>query len=217
MIFFGTKGSSVDGYHHSSATCDSCGNEGMNSFGVRRYFHLYWIPTFVTSAEVGLQCPHCKRTAIGDELAPDDRESLKKVIFNNKANLPYFTGLFLICGLLLLGAIAGLKDNLDTQEHALSPSTGDIYLVDLDALAAHAGSEFEDDYQFSAWKVIDSDGVASLEVLKSGYIYETKSGLSKDVRSGEALKGTEQQYPATLSFADVAALVDANVIYEIKR
>lgn len=217
MIFFGTRGSSVNGYHHPSVTCDSCGNEGMNSFGVRRYFHLYWIPTFITSAEVGLQCPHCKKTAMGDELVPDARESLKSNIFNAKANLPYYTGLFLICALFIFVAVAAGKDKLDTQEYALSPATDDIYLVDLEALATYAGKEYEDDYQFAAWKVIDSDGIASLEVIESEFVYQTKSGLSKDVHSGKALQDSQQQYPTTISFDDISALVEANVIYEIRR
>ena len=217
MIFFGTRGSSVDGYHHPGATCDACGNEGMNSFGVRRYFHLYWIPTFITSAEVGLQCPHCKKTAMGDQLVPDARKSLKSTIFNAKANLPYYTGLFLIFALFLFVAVSAGRDKLDTQEYALSPAVNDIYLVDLDALAIHAGKEYEDDYQFSAWKVIDSDGIASIEIIESEFVYQTKSGLSKDVRSGKALKDTGQQYTTNMSFEDVATLVKANVIYEIRR
>ena len=64
MIFFGNRAKQINGQILSGLTCPSCNQEEFASFGILRYFHLYWIPTLVTSKVAGIECLHCKRTIL---------------------------------------------------------------------------------------------------------------------------------------------------------
>lgn len=217
MIFFGTRGSTVNGSYIPNATCGSCGNDGMHSFGIRRYFHLYWIPTFVTSAKVGVECTHCKRALFDDELEPKIRESLKSMIFTKKAIAPYFTGLFLIAALLISITIAEIAGNMDAKQYAASPAVGDIYRIDAKGLSEHWGGEWDDGYRFKALQVSNVDQLGNVDVLEGDYLYETKAGLSEGIRDGQALEISEETSPFQFRNTEIAELLQNNIIYDIHR
>ena len=217
MIFFGTRGSTVNGSHIPNATCGSCGSDGMHSFGIRRYFHLYWIPTFVTSAKVGVECTHCNRALFDDELEPKIRESLKSTIFTKKAIAPYFTGLFLIAALFISITVAEITGNINAKQYAASPAIGDIYRIDGKALSEFFGLEYGEEYDFTLMEVSFLDGMGNVELSESKYVYETKSGLSKGLRDGEALELIEQDDKLQLQTSTVVELFQSNIIYEIDR
>ena len=68
MIFFGLKGKIVGGEMLNDVQCPSCENSRFHTFGILNYFHLYWIPTFITSNTMGMECTNCKRAVVDDEI-----------------------------------------------------------------------------------------------------------------------------------------------------
>lgn len=101
MIFFGSRGKTVSGQVVEGIQCPSCDNKQFITFGIIRYFHLYWIPTFPTSKKVGIECTHCKRTLIDKELPTELCKEIKKVVFNKRNVIPTFSGLIIFTLLLL--------------------------------------------------------------------------------------------------------------------
>ena len=64
MIFFGTRGKTAVGQSVTGPQCPNCQSTAFTSFGVQRYFHIYWIPTFPTGKHVGIECSNCKHTIL---------------------------------------------------------------------------------------------------------------------------------------------------------
>src|SRR5690606_6056902 len=102
MIFFGSRGKTVSGQLIEGIQCPSCENQKFISFGTIRYFHLYWIPTFPTSKTVGIECTHCKRTLVDNEISTDISKRIKAAVFTKSSVIPMFSGLILIACLLFI-------------------------------------------------------------------------------------------------------------------
>ncbi|MCP4326272.1 MAG: hypothetical protein GY787_31440 [Alteromonadales bacterium] len=101
MIFFGSRGKTISGQVVEGIQCPSCENQEFITFGIIRYFHLYWIPTFLTSRVAGIECTHCKKTLIGKELPKDLSQNIKATVFTKKNIIPMFSGLIIIACLVL--------------------------------------------------------------------------------------------------------------------
>lgn len=74
MIIFGVRGKVCSGPMIDHVECPYCAQDAAQSFGILRYFHIFWIPMFVYGSSRGIECKHCKRTYIGQEMP----ESLQK-------------------------------------------------------------------------------------------------------------------------------------------
>lgn len=53
MIIYGTRGKVIQGTRINNMACKSCGNQSHNTFGVLRYFHIFWIPGLPDHAGAG--------------------------------------------------------------------------------------------------------------------------------------------------------------------
>jgi DNA-directed RNA polymerase subunit RPC12/RpoP len=107
MIFFGSKGKTISGQVVEGIQCPNCESQKFITFGIIRYFHLYWIPMFLTSRKVGIECTHCKRTLIGKEIPKDLSKQIKTMVFTKRNTIPMFSGLIIIACLALFVAYAG--------------------------------------------------------------------------------------------------------------
>ncbi|MBF9003284.1 MULTISPECIES: hypothetical protein [Vibrio] len=103
MIIFGTRGKTVSGPVIESHMCEHCGHNEYVTFGLLRYFHLYWIPSLVTSKKIGMECTHCRKSYMESELSQEQIQGIKPHVFNYQNTLPYFSGAILFgCFILLL-------------------------------------------------------------------------------------------------------------------
>ncbi|MFP8965642.1 hypothetical protein ACKC9G_03565 [Pokkaliibacter sp. CJK22405] len=187
MIFFGSRGKMLTGGQIEGPQCSHCQHSLFNVFGVIRYFHLYWIPVFPTSKKPGMECAHCKKALIGDELPEVTRKALKRELFTRKRMLPSFTGLII---LLVAFVAAGISvSNAENKENSYlaMPKAGDYYIVKLKPLL---GDDLESKYPFGILQIQSVSG-EDIEFKVGGYSYNKKRGAEKAISEHET---DEQNY-----------------------
>lgn len=127
MIFFGNKAKQINGPVLGGLECPHCGHEEFVSFGIMRYFHLYWIPTLVTSKIPGVECLHCKKTVVGEELPVELANSIGRKIFTKNKVIPMFSGSIILALLITSVFIAESTSSNTELSYGLNPQVGDIY------------------------------------------------------------------------------------------
>lgn len=213
MIFFGTKGKVVTGESVQGVQCPSCESSQHLSFGILRYFHLYWIPTFLTSKKVGMECTHCKGTLVGEELPTHLVDQIKSDVFTAGRTLPMFSGLILI-GLIVIG-LAYTGQQVDAREaiYIAQPAVNDYYVVDFRDMYADADAE----YPYGLMRVADVS-TSGVEVQVGTMIYNLSSGIKQDIRDGKA--AADNYYELETVFFELAELQDlknSGAIHSIER
>jgi hypothetical protein len=213
MIFFGSKGRVIAGEAVQGVQCPSCEQSQFESFGILNYFHLYWIPTFLTSKKVGIECMHCKRTLVDDEIPSHMAEQIKSGVFSTGNTLPMFSGLFII-GILVMGLMYMSKqDDALEASYIAQPLVNDFYIVDLTDIFVEADGE----YPYGLMRVTDvaSDG---LEMQVANMMYNKPSGVQDDIRAGKVM--ADDYYTNESVFfemAEIAQLQEDGSIYSIER
>jgi len=120
MIIFGTRGKVIAGEPVRDIICQHCGSKAHISFGVLRYFHLYWIPTFPYAKKTGLECVHCKQTIFDREIPIETQYKLYNRLFTRKTVWFSYIGLMIIgfipavvlLAFFLLAILAGISSIL---------------------------------------------------------------------------------------------------------
>ncbi len=213
MIFFGTKAKMVSGQVIELPPCPSCENKEFVTFGIIRYFHLYWIPTFITSKKVGVECVHCKKTMLGKEIPLDLAKQIKSSVFTKGQSLPLFTGLFIIAVLGILLAKSVHQNNLNEAEYIQYPANNDIYIVDFKKLFPNSDA----DYKYGLLK-IKSIVSGEIEFQVGNMVYNKRSGLTKDISSNKTSR--DSYYDDEPYYVDVDKLKKMKglgIIDSIKR
>lgn len=213
MIFFGTKGKVITGDAVHGVQCPSCGNSQFLSFGILRYFHLYWIPTFPTSKKVGMECTHCKRALVDGEVPSHFVDQIKSSVFTTGNTFSMFSGLILI-GLLAMG-IAYTGQQQDTREatYIAQPAVNDFYVVDFRDIYAEADTEYP--YGLMRVSNVSANGV---EVQVGSMIYNMASGVRQDIRDGKV--AADDYYESGTIFFDLAELQElksSGAIHSVNR
>ncbi|WP_226665170.1 hypothetical protein [Microbulbifer aggregans] len=213
MIFFGSKGKTVPGQIIEGIECPNCENQKFLTFGIIRYFHLYWIPTFPTSRKAGVECTHCKRTLIGKEVPKDLGKIIKSEVFNKKNIAPMFSGTILIACLILF--LAAAVSTNESQEFAYieQPAVNDLYIVRLPEIFEDA----DPDFQYGLLKISRLDaGQAELQVSKTGY--NRVKGVRKDIRKQRTADNSYfQEQPIYIDTAKLKEMKESGAIYAIER
>ena len=213
MIFFGTRGKVVIGEAVQGAQCPSCESSQYTSFGILRYFHLYWIPTFLTSRKVGIECTNCKRTLVDKEIPTHLVDQIKSGVFSTGNTLPMFSGLILI-GLIAIG-LAYTGQQVDAREatYIAQPAVNDYYVVDLREIYTEADAE----YPYGLMRVSDVS-TSGIDVQVGSMIYNMASGVKQDIRDGKA--AADDYYESETIFFELAELQDlkqSGAIHSIVR
>jgi hypothetical protein len=196
IVFYGTKGKVVGGPQKQGVACASCGNTTQGTFGVIRYFHIFWIPVLPYKKEVGTECPQCKQTLLGKEVPENIRHDIREQVFTGGKMLPMFAGIILIA--LLAGSLTLLNVERSKKEAAYlaNPAVNDYYIVKLTEMfeGQDAG------YPYGVMKVqsIEDDELA----LQVGtYGYSEFSGARQAITKRETAKdgyfSEEMLYVAT--------------------
>jgi len=213
MIFFGSKGKLVAGEVMQGVQCPSCQNSEHASFGILNYFHLYWIPTFLTSRKAGIECTHCKQTRVGDELPSHLVEQIKSGVFTTGNTLPMFSGLIIIGVLAMFGVYAAQQDDAREATYIAEPAVNDYYVVNLTKMYDEADAE----YPYGLMRITDvsSNGI---EMQVANMAYNKASGVQKDIRQGKASADTYYESEIiVLESADLQTLKNSGAIYSIER
>jgi len=181
VIIFGSKSKVVQGEYIEGGECPSCGHNQFGTFGLLKYFHIFWIPVIPVSRKAGMQCTHCKKTLVGKELPSDVSSKIKKMVFTNKNTAPMFAGLIIIVALGIAVDISTKLDDSNSDNYVQSPAVGDLYVVNFTKIFEQTSSE----YKFGVMRVRQTfeDGV-ELDVSTNGYT--RSSGTDKAIRNGEA-------------------------------
>lgn len=178
MIFFGSRGKVLAGGHYEGMTCSHCQHQHFHAFGVVRYFHIYWISMFPTSRKLGLECSHCRKTLMDDELPKGTLAPLKKQIFTTGRMLPRYAGLILI-GVLFLAA--GALRNVDLPDPNLAyisePKVNDYYVVNFNKVGNETGSR----YKYGVMKVVAVEN-GDVELVSGNYTYKHAGAADKAIR-----------------------------------
>lgn len=213
MIFFGSRGKTITGQVVDAVQCPSCENDLFVTFGVLRYFHLYWIPTFPTSKTVGIECTHCKRTLVDKELPEGLSKQIKSTLFTKKKTLPMFSGLIIIACLTLFGAFAIQQENIEEAAYIEQPAVNDLYTVNFTKIF----NDTDPEYKYGIIRVKHlSSKQAELQV--SNIAYNKASGARKDIRKGKT--STDSYYTKELLTVDISKLKDmkeSRAIHSIER
>ncbi len=213
MIVFGTRGRVVPGQRKLGVVCPSCGKEEHTTYGVLRYFHLFWIPVFPTLKQPMLECVHCRKVLAGKEIPERTRREIADSVFTSGRVLPMFTGLALILALVAFGSFQSSADARRAEEYLEAPAVGDLYVVKL----ARFAEGTEPKYPYGVLRVAAVAG-GNLELQLGRYGYTGSSGAEKAIRAG---KHREADYftprPLHLPRQELAPLRAQGHIQTVKR
>ena len=213
MIIFGTRGKTVAGQYVEGIECPSCGNERFSTFGILRYFHLFWIPTFPTSRVVGVECAHCKKTLVGKELPKVLSKQIKSTVFNKKNTLPMFSGLIAITLFVLFVAYSVQQDNIKEAAYIEQPAINDLYIVNFTKVF----DDTDPDYSYGVMRVKYLSS-SQVELQVSKIAYNKVSGVQKDIRNS---KTTPDSYydgdPLYIEIDKLKEMKESGAIYSIDR
>jgi hypothetical protein len=203
ILFYGTKGKVVGGQQKQGMACASCGNTTQITFGVIRYFQIFWIPVLPYKKEVGTECPQCKQTLMGKEVPETVRQDIKEQVFTGGKMLPMFAGLILIA--LLAGSLTFLNVERSKKEAAYlaNPAVNDYYIIKLtEMFQGHDTS-----YPYGVMKLQSiEDGELTLRV--GTYGYSEFSGARQAITRGETAKDGY--------FSEEMLYVEAGSLQELK-
>jgi DNA-directed RNA polymerase subunit RPC12/RpoP len=214
MFFWGTKGKTVSGTVVEGIDCPSCESKQFNTFGIIRYFHFYWIPTFIISKLSGIECTHCKKTLIGKEISKELNQQIKKTVFTKKNTLPLYSGLFLIACLALFITYSINQSGKMQHEYIEQPAMNDIYIVDINDI--YVGN-VSPGYKYGIMRIKNVSST-QVEFEVSNIAYKKASDARKAINDDE--------YTATAYYAEesivvdirkLAALKESGTIYSIQR
>lgn len=210
MIFFGTKGKTVSGQVVDGIQCPSCEKTQFMTFGIIRYFHLYWIPTFVTSKKVGMECTHCKRTLLDKEIPSDLSRQIKDTVFTNGNTIPLFSGLIIIGCFVLFGIYSVQESNKQEAVYMEQPAVNDYYIVDLTKVFPESDPSYK--YGLMRIKQVSSQRV---EFQVGNMAYNKASGVRKDIRDNKA--SSDGYYDKEPFYMELSKLKATGAIYSIDR
>jgi len=109
--------------------CPNFQGNSFTSFGVQRYFHLYWIPTIPTRKHVGVECSNCKHTLTDDEIPSHMIDEIKSSVFSTGATLPMYSGLVIIAALVGFIFYSIEQDEIQAAAYVELPAVSDYYVV----------------------------------------------------------------------------------------
>lgn len=216
MIFFGTRSKVLGGEVIYGNSCSNCGTNQASTFGLLKYFHVYWIPMITYSKSVGMECLHCKKTLIGkDEVPSDIVAQAKSSLFGWGKILPYNIGVVLVSLLIMLGVYAIKQDAANEAIYLAKPAVNDFYIADFNRVFKDSDGDAEYKYGILRLKNVTGE---QLEFQVSGTVYKRGSHANSAIIDGLADKDT--YYSEELYSSDIVSLTNLNeagAIYSIKR
>ncbi len=213
MIVFGTRGRVVKGPQKRGVPCAACGMDVHQTFGVLRYFHVFWIPMFPTMKRPAMECLHCKKALVGKELPERVRKDVAATIFTKRRVLPMFAGAILVALLAIPVAYGSAQQTAREAGYLAAPAVGDCYVVRLAGFLKKPDPK----HPYGVLRVvkISSD---SLELRLGTFAYSQSRGADQAISRGEIAR---PDYFATssitLATAELQLLKQARTIQAVRR
>jgi DNA-directed RNA polymerase subunit RPC12/RpoP len=177
MIFFGSRGKTISGEIVEGIQCPHCEKQEFITFGIMRYFHLYWIPMFLTSRVAGIECTHCKKTLIGKEIPKELSQKIKATVFTKKKILPMFSGLIILACFVLFMTFSVQQDSVQERTYIEQPAINDLYIVDFTKIF----EGFDSEYNYGIMRIKNiSSGQVEFQISQN--TYSNPSAVLKDIR-----------------------------------
>ncbi|WP_159064831.1 hypothetical protein [Thaumasiovibrio subtropicus] len=199
MIFFGTRGKVINGPVLEGVKCPHCDHDQFATFGVARYFHLYWIPTFPTSTVTDMECLHCKKSVMDKEMPTELRKEVKAQVCAGKKLWWRYAGVMLIATAIGVGTINAKVEDSNTIDYLKQPVANDVYLSDFTLLL----DNIEPGYNYGAMRVKHVTA-NEVELELSKFVYNKRSGVREDIRNGEAYD--DAYYSEDMIYLDIPEL-----------
>jgi len=213
MIFFGSRGKVIQGHVIEGIECPNCDNKEFITFGVLRYFHLYWIPTFITSKKAGMECTHCKKSFFDKEIPKDLSKEIKGAVFTKKKIVPMFSGLILLACVALFLTYSVYQEKMHNAAYIEQPMVNDLYVFDFNRIYKDSDSEYK--YGIMRIKSMNS---SDAEFQVGQMAYSKVSGAKKDIRNNkvyaDAYYGTKSVY---ISLFKLKEMKESGIIKYITR
>ncbi len=213
IFFFGTRGSVVTGPRKRGVPCSACGMDVHATYGVLRYFHVFFIPMFPTMKQAGMECVHCKKALVGKEIPERVRKDIEAMVFTKRRILPAFAGAILVGLLAVPIAYGAVQQDAREAEWLAGPAVGDCYVVKLAPFVKNADAK----HPYGVLRVarVSSD---RLELRIGTYAYSRPTAADRAIRRGEI--GRPDYFaatPYTLAAADLPRLKQDRTIYSVRR
>ncbi|HEX7488733.1 MAG TPA: hypothetical protein VF341_07495 [Anaeromyxobacteraceae bacterium] len=213
MIVFGTRGRVVKGPQKRGVPCAACGMDVHQTFGVLRYFHVFWIPMFPTLKQAGMECLHCKKALVGKELPERVRKDVAAMLFTKRRVLPTFAGAILVGLLAIPVAYGSAQQTAREAAYLETPTVGDCYVVRVAGFVKNPDSKHP-------YGVLRVAKVASdhLELRLGAYAYSQARGADQAISRGEILRADYfAARPITLAASDLLRLKREHTIQAVRR
>lgn len=213
MIVYGTRGKVIQGQQINNMACKACGNQSHTTFGVLRYFHIFWIPVFPTMRAPGTECLKCKQTLMGKDLPEQVRQDIKSAVFTKKTLLPAFAGLILFALAAAFAGYAGHEESKKEAAYLEQPAVNDYYIVNLPKLFPKADGA----HPYGILKVKAISG-SRLEVIVANYAYNRASGARQAITKHETDRADYfSTDPLSFDAGDLKKFKADGALYAIKR
>jgi hypothetical protein len=213
MIVFGTRGRVVKGPQKRGVPCAACGMDVHQTFGVLRYFHVFWIPMFPTLKQPAMECLHCKKALVGKELPERVRQDVAATLFTKRRVLPTFAGAILVGLLAIPVAYGSAQQTAREAEYLASPAVGDCYVVKLAGFVKRP----DPSHPYGVLRVakVSPD---RLELSLGAYAYSQSRGADQAISRREIARPDYfTPSPITLATAELKRLKQEHTIQAVRR
>ena len=214
MLFvFGTRGTTFAGPRKKGIPCRVCGQDEHVTSGALRYFHVFFVPIFPTKKQLAMQCVHCKKALVGDEIPERTRHEIAALVFPRRRTAPMFSGTIAAALLVLFVATVGKAESDRQASYLRSPAAGDCYVVTL----AGIGRSTDAAHPYGILQAVSvTDGQVRLRV--ASHAFASGTGALKALRNGATAEGAFFA-PATLALSveELQRLKSSGAIYSVKR
>jgi len=213
MIVFGTRGRVVKGPQKRGVPCAACGMDVHQTFGVLRYFHVFWIPMFPTVKQPAMECLHCKKALVGKELPERVRKDVAALLFTKQRVLPMFAGAILVGLLAIPVAYGSAQQTAREAAYLAAPAVGDCYVVRLAGFLKKPDPK----HPYGVLRVVNISS-DHLELRLGSFAYSQSRGADQAISRGEiARPDFFTQSPITLATAELQRLKQDHTIQAVRR
>ena len=212
-MIFGIKEKTVQGPIMNIGACPFCDCSQFLTHGLLKYLHLYWVPMFIVSKKVGMQCTQCNQNLIHKNIPSVISNKIKNAIFNKKNTMPLFSGPIILFALVIYIAIDVKLENINQTKYINNPMIDDIYIVNLHGV----DTNIDEKYNYGALRVINIF-LERIEFQVSSSGHEDSSGVRADIKSKKTSEYTYyNSKPLYIAKEQLPLMKKSNAILSIKR
>src|SRR4051794_23221629 len=208
MIIFGWRSKLRHGERVGDVACPNCGGNTHRAYALIKYFHVYWIPTFVYSRELMIECQSCHRVVrgpgVGSLASSDLVGKVRRGSFEPRRLLPYFSGALAVVALVTIGGLSSTQSAAWQSNYLSDPHVRDLYAVDLRRVASDVKADDEFPYALLQVQSVSGDKVVA---RLGGQAYSSRSGPEKAISSHAVLmEGYFMPSPLIFTVGDLRRL-----------